>query len=91
MRFASPGARVGHAWEKVCVMKGMPPYSDAASSERGSTEEGRSGGEDGVGWGEVGGRGMGMGRFGFSVADVGRGGRERTVCVSPGTRRTTIF
>ncbi len=32
-----------------------------------------------------------MGRFGFSVADVGRGGRESTVDVSPGTRRTTSF
>ena len=38
-----------------------------------------------------GGRGMVMGRFGFSVADVGRGGRESTVDVSPGTRRTTSF
>jgi len=34
---------------------------------------------------------MVMGRFGFSVADVGRGGRESTVDVSPGTRRTTSF
>jgi hypothetical protein len=34
---------------------------------------------------------MAMGRLGFSVAEVGRGGRERTVDVSPGTRRTTSF
>jgi hypothetical protein len=44
-----------------------------------------------VGGGGLGGRGMVMGRFGFSVADVGRGGRESTVDVSPGTRRTTSF
>ena len=25
IRFASPGARVGYAWEKVRAMKGMPP------------------------------------------------------------------
>jgi hypothetical protein len=54
-------------------------------------EEGRSGGEDGVGGGESGGRGMAMGMFGFSVAEVGSGGRESTVDVSPGTRRTTSF
>jgi hypothetical protein len=54
-------------------------------------DEGRSGGEDGVGGGGSGGRGMVMGRLGFSVAEVGRGGRESTVDVSPGTRRTTSF
>jgi hypothetical protein len=30
-------------------------------------------------------------RFGFSVEEVVRGGRERTVDVSPGMRRTTSF
>ena len=38
-----------------------------------------------------GGSGMGMGKWGFSVAEVGRGGRERRVDVKPGTRRTTSF
>ena len=32
-----------------------------------------------------------MGRLGFSVAEVGRGGRERMVDVKPGMRRTTSF
>jgi hypothetical protein len=91
MRFVSPGARVGHAWEKVRAMKGIPPKSAAASSERGSTEGGRSGGEDGVGGGGSAGSGMAMGRLEFSVAEVGRGGRESTVEVSPGTSRTTSF
>lgn len=72
-------------------MKGIPPQSAAASSERGSIEEGSSGGADGVNSGGSGGRGMGMGTLGFSVAEVGSGGRERTVDVSPGTRRTTSF
>ena len=54
-------------------------------------EEGRSGGDDGVGGGGPGGRGMAIGTLGFSVAEVGRGGRESTVEVSPGTRRTTSF
>ena len=91
IRFASPGARVGHACEKVRAMKGIPPYNAAASSERGSTEEGRSGNRDGEDVTVSGGRGMAMGRLGFSVAEVGRGGRESTVDVSPGTRRTTSF
>jgi hypothetical protein len=34
---------------------------------------------------------MKMRRLGYSVAEVGRGGRGRTVDVSPGTRRTTII
>jgi hypothetical protein len=34
---------------------------------------------------------MAMGILAFSVVEVGRGGRERTVDVSPGTRRTTSF
>jgi hypothetical protein len=34
---------------------------------------------------------MGIGRLGFFVAEVGRGGSERTVEVKPGTRRTTSF
>ncbi len=50
----------GHAWENVHVMKGMSPYSAAASSEWGSTEEG-SGGLDGMSGGGPGGGEMGMG------------------------------
>jgi hypothetical protein len=91
MRVASPGARVGQAWENVRAMKGTPPYNAAASSDGGSTEEGRSGRSDTVGGGGSDGRGMGMGRLGFFVAEVGRGGSERTVDVKPGTRRTTSF
>ena len=91
MRVASPGARVGQAWEKVRAMNGTPPYSAAASSEWGSTDEGRSEDSDGVGGGGSDGRGMGIGRLGFFVAEVGGGGRERTVDVKPGTRRTTSF
>ncbi len=34
---------------------------------------------------------MVMGRSGFLVAEVGSGGSESTVDVSPGTRRTTNF
>ena len=38
---------------------------------------------------------MGMSRLGFEVAEVGRGGRERTVAwtvdIKPGMRRTTRF
>ena len=41
--------------------------------------------------GGSGGSGMAMGRLEFSVAEVGRGGRESTVDVSPGTSRTTSF
>ena len=37
------------------------------------------------------GSGMGMGRLGFEVAEVGRGGRERMVDIKPGMRRTTSF
>ncbi len=44
---------------------------------------------DGVGDGGTSGSVMGAGRSGFSVAEVGRGGRERTVGAKPGTRRTT--
>ena len=54
-------------------------------------DAGRSGGEDGVGGGGSCGRGMDMGTLRFSMADVGRGGRESTVDVIPGTRRTTSF
>jgi hypothetical protein len=81
MRVASPGARVGQAWENVRVMNGTPPYIAAASSELGSTLERRSGGSDTAG----------DGGLGFFVAEVGRGGSERTVEVKPGTRRTTSF
>jgi hypothetical protein len=34
---------------------------------------------------------MAKGRFGFWVAEVGRGGRESAVDVSPETRKTTKF
>jgi hypothetical protein len=44
-----------------------------------------------VGGGGSGRWGMAMGRLEFSMAEVGRGGRESTVDVSPGTRRTTSF
>jgi len=54
-------------------------------------EEGSSIGEGGVDGGGSGGAGMAMGTLAFSVVEVGRGGRERTVDVSPGTRRTTSF
>ena len=54
-------------------------------------DAGRSGGEDGVGGGGSGGRGMEMGTLRFSMAEVGRGGRENTVDAIPGTRRTTSF
>ncbi len=53
--------------------------------------EGRSREKDGAVDGGLGGRGMAMGRLGFLVAEVGSGGRESTVDVSPGTRRTTSF
>jgi hypothetical protein len=46
---------------------------------------------DGEGGNGSGGSGMGIGRLGFSVEEVRRGGRERTVGVTPGTRRTTSF
>ena len=42
---------------------------------------------DGLGSRGSGGSGMAMGRLGFSVAEVGRGGRERTVDVSLGQGR----
>jgi hypothetical protein len=91
MRFTPPGARVGHAWEKVRVMKGMPPYSGAVFSERGSMEEGRPrGGDEAVGGG-LGGKGTAMGMLGFLVAEVGRRGRESTADVSPKPRRTISF
>jgi hypothetical protein len=72
------------------AIKGMSPQSAAASSERGAMVDGESGRDESVDGGP-GGRGIAMGRLGFSVAEVGRGGRERTVDVSPGTRRTTSF
>jgi hypothetical protein len=46
---------------------------------------------EGVDGGGSCGSGMGMGRLGFSVAEVGGGGKERTVDVKPGTRSTTSF
>ena len=91
MRYASPGARVGNAWEKVRVMNGMPLESAAASSNCGSMDAGKSGGEDGLGGGGSGGRGMEMGTLRFSMADVGMGGWESMADAIPGTRRTTSF
>ena len=63
----------------------------AASSEWVSREERRSEGSDAVGGGESDGRGVGIGRLGFFVAEVGSGGRKRTLDVKPGMRRTTSF
>lgn len=37
------------------------------------------------------GRGISSGRCGFAVADVGRGGRERTSGVNPGISNATTF
>ena len=54
----------------------MPPLNTPASSEGVSTEEGRSDGFDRIDRGFVG-RGRGMGGLEFSMAEVGRGGRER--------------
>jgi len=54
-------------------------------------EEDGSIGENGVDGGGSGEAGIAMGTLAFSVVEVGRGGRERTVDVSPGTRRTTSF
>jgi len=53
-------------------------------------EEGRSAGVDGVGVGGSEG-GIEMGTLEFSVAAVEVGGRESTVDVRPGIRRTTNF
>ena len=36
-------------------------------------------------------RGMERGRFGFAVAEVGKGGKERISGVRPGMRRATTF
>lgn len=41
--------------------------------------------------GSLGNRGIESGRFGFTVADVGRGGNESRSGVSPGTSRATTF
>jgi hypothetical protein len=48
-------------------------------------------GEDGIDGGGSSGAGTEIGTLAFSVVEVGRGGRERTVDVRPGTRRTTSF
>jgi len=70
MRLWSPGARVGHAWLKVDVMKGIV----------GSVVEV-----------DLGGYGIESGKLGFDVADVGKGGRERSDGVRPGISRVTTF
>ena len=54
-------------------------------------ESGSSTGEGGVRGRGSDGTGIGMGMLGFSVEEVGRGGRESTVDVRPGTGRTTSF
>lgn len=41
--------------------------------------------------GVFGGSGIGSGRFGFVVADVGRGGNEMVSDVIPGTKSATTF
>jgi hypothetical protein len=91
IQFTSSGACVGHACEKVHMMKGIPLYSAAASSEHGSMEEGRSGSEGREDVTGSGGRGMAIGRLGFSIVEVGRGVRESTVDVSPGMRTTSFW
>ena len=63
----------------------------AASSEWVSREERRSEGSDAVGGRGSDGRGVGIGRLGFFVAEVGSGGRKRTLDDKPGMRRTTSF
>lgn len=91
MRVASPGAQVGQRCKNMSGMNGTPPYSAAASSESGSTEEARSGISDGVGGGGSDGRGMGIGKLGFFRAEVGSDGRERTVVVKPGQEERQAF
>ena len=54
-------------------------------------EEGSSTGGDSFDGRGFGGAGTSMGTLEFSVEEVGRGGRESTVDVRPGTRRTTSF
>lgn len=79
-------------------MNGTPPHAAASSSRscpssRASPSSSIAIGADvgeGVEEGD-GGKGNEIGRLGFEVADVGRGGRERTVWVRPGMRRTTTF
>jgi len=41
--------------------------------------------------GAFGGKGIGRGRFGLEVADVGKGGKEMVSLVIPGINRTTTF
>lgn len=75
-------------------MNGTPPHA-AASSSRScpNSRASPSNSIDVVTGVEEGddGKGSEIGRLGFEVADVGRGGRERTVWVRPGMRRTTTF
>ena len=91
----SPGARVGHAWLKVLAINGMQaaveiisssspssssPSSSPSSYSRAETEGGGGGGAK---------SGIEIGKFGFEVDDVGRGGKARISGVSPGMRRAT--
>ncbi len=78
--FASPGARVGHAWLNFAEMNGRVGDSDGWP--------GLSDFDFGC---DCGGRGMAIGRFGFAVADVGRGGRARTSGVIPGMKSVTTL
>ena len=54
-------------------------------------EEGKLRGEGEVVGGGLGGKGTAMGMLGFSVAEAGIKETERTVDVSPGTRRPISF
>ena len=66
-------------------MKGMPPRRAAASSVR------SSGLAIGAGDRKLEDSGIGIGKLGFEVADVGGGGRPRRVVVNPGIRSATTL
>ena len=100
----SPGARVGHAWLKVLAINGMqaaveiissssssssssPPSSSPSSSPSSYSRVETGGGGGGGGGGAK--SGIEIGKFGFEVDDVGRGGKARISGVSPGMRRAT--
>ena len=85
IRFASMGARVGHAWEKVHAMKGILPWSGAAAPTRVSMEQCSSGGADDVDSGGSCGRGMRWEKL-DTLWRRWEGEGEKAVC-----RRTTGF
>src|SRR5258708_23713595 len=89
MRFTSPGARVGHAWEKVRVMKGLPRRAPHLLSSDRWRRKGQEGKIERFVVDLV--RVTATGRLGYSVAEVGSRGRENTIDVSPGTRVKTSF